>query len=271
MQENKIVHFNLFRPENALFKQGKNERAEIQTITCSSSNNCQLLQRGECACRYGLWGGHCPYGKHNKQTGFTRRAGKYYSWCSEQKERYSGIGFLNSPNALGYVGDYVFLPYAHMDMLESIPWEGNFLKKEDFNVDTIIKLITFRPRAMFGGEIKSYQKEVPPQFMKHLSEQMPQLFEQVIAANKNAMERYQEFSNIGRKAVLETITPNIGKLADIHGGLWSWDGEKLTSTNSHASFMPVQKFNRIIIIPEKKQAVKITAENQVNKHTVFID
>jgi len=271
MQENKVVHFNLFRPENALFKQGQNVRAKVQIITCSNTDNCQLLMRSECACRSGLFGGRCPYGKLSKSTGYTRRASKYHTWCTEKRKKYAGIGFLKPPKALRVVGDYVFLPYAHMGMMKDLPWHGLFLKKEDFTVENIVRLVCYLPQALVGGEIASYQKKIPPQFLKHLSEQMPELFQQVISKNKYAAKRYAEFSNIGRKAILETTTPNVGRYKDIHGGLWTWTGEILQSKNAKASFMLVSRFKSLSIVPEENQAVAITNERQVNQDTVFVE
>ena len=187
------------------------------------------------------------------------------------KKRYEGIPFLDDPKVLGIVGDYVFLPYDHMDMMESLPWRGAFLKKEDFTVEIISKLANFRPRAMWGNnEIKSYQKEVPPVFLKHLSEQMPGLFKKAIDADGSLKKRFDSFTNIGRKAVLETTTPNHGLFKDIHGALWAWDGEKLYSSNSHASFVLV-KFQKVILVPRTGEVVKITDEGQVNDSTVFKD
>ena len=271
MQEGKVVHFNLFNPQKSLFKQTKNTKSEVQTITCSNSDNCELLKHKACACRAGLWGGRCPYGRRNTQTGFTSRSMKFHSWCSDMKKQYDGIPFLDAPKMLGIVGDYVFLPYAHMDMLDILPWEGLFLKKEDFTVDTISKLANFRPRAIWGNnEIKSYQKDVPPLFLKHLSEQMPELFKQAIDADESLRKKFDSFTNIGREAVLETTTPNHGMFKDIHGGKWAWDGEKLYSSNSRASFVLV-KFNAIILIPQPGEVVKITDEGQVNSDTVFRD
>ena len=271
MEENKIVHFNLFNPTRALFKQNKNSRAEVDLISCSNSDNCNLFDRGECVCMAGLWGKRCKYGRKIKQIGFTPRARKFSSWCEEQRKKYEGVGFLKSPESLGIVGDFVFLPYAHMDMAKGIPWEGSLLKIEDFTVDNIIFLVKFKPQAMLGGEIRSYQKKIPPIFLKHLSEQFPELFKQVVDSDDYSRSRFSEFTNIGRKAILETTTKDVGQYKDIHGGLWAWDGSCLHSENSHASFMLVSEFKKITIIPEAKQVVKITDENQVNKSTVFID
>jgi hypothetical protein len=272
MQEYKTIHFHLFRPEKALFKQSRNERAEVQIISCCNSENCGLFKRGECSFRISFSPSRCPYGRYHRYTGFTRKAQKYSNWCIEQEKRYEGIKFLDRPKIMAIVGDYIFLPYSHMDMYKDLPWSGPFLKKEDFTVETVLKLINFRPRAfLFNSGITSYQKEVPPLFLKHLSEQMPDLFNQVIKADEGAREHFKIFSNIGRKAILETITPNIGQLKDIYGGLWYWDGKSLCSRNSHASFMLISKFKELILVPEEKQIVTITDEEQVNKETIFIN
>ena len=271
MQEYKVVHFNLFRPEKALFKQFRNERAEVQTISCCNSDNCGLFNRKECSFRISFGPSRCIYGKWNRYTGFTKRARKYHEWCREQEKKYEGIGYLNRPSdMMAIVNDYIFLPYSHMTMYENLTWEGPFLKKENFTVENIVNLLHFKPQALFGGEIASYQKEVPPKFLKHLSEQMPNLFKKVIESDEYAKERFAEYTNIGRKAILETTTPNVGKFKDLHGGLWEWDGNTLRSTNSHASFMLVSKFKELILIPKEKQEVIITNEDQVNNNTIFV-
>jgi len=156
-----------------------------------------------------------------------------------------------------------------MERCKSLPWKGKFLPLESFNTETVIQLISFHPTALLGGEIRSYQKDVPPLFLKHLSECMPDLLEQVFSKSSYAFDRLNEFSNIGREAILETLTPNVGLLKDIHGGLWTWDGNELHSNNSHMSF-GLCKFSKISITPINNQKVKITDEGQVNEHTIFV-
>jgi len=267
MEQSSVIHFNLFRPEYSLFKQKANTKAEIQVIVCSNTNNCQLLLRKECALRSGA----CPYGKLSVLKGPTRRSRKYRTWCNSQEKKYNGVPFLNIPKQLGIVGDYIFLPYQHIKMIKDLPMEKEtFINAKEFTVDNIIRLVKARPQSLFGGEIRSYQKDVPPLMLKHLSEQMPDLFKAVIEKDSFCADRYAEFSNIGREAILQTLTPNADKLEDIHGGLWDWDGVELHSLNSKMSF-GLCKFSKVSITPEARQKVKITNENQVNKSTVFID
>ena len=279
-EQYKIVHFSLFRPHNALFKSARNDRAEATTISCNNSSDCELFSRGQCAF-IGFGANRCPYGQYHKETGFTKRAGKYSSWIREQEEKHQGIQCLSCPTkVMTVVGDYVYLPYAHMTMNEDVPFSqhshfltsGNcFIERVHFTVDNIINLVEFRPHAMMGGEIKSYQKEEVPKFLQHLKEQMPKLFNAVTQKSDHAMKLLGEFSNIGRKAILETLTPNMGQFKDIHGGLWTWDGKALRSTNSKTSFMLVNKIKELILIPEDNQKVTITDEQQVNNNTVFLD
>jgi hypothetical protein len=157
-------------------------------------------------------------------------------------------------------------------MMEALEWEkGPFLKKENFTPEVIIELIKFRPRTIFTGEeIKTYQEKVPPLFLKHLSEQMPEFFKLVIGTDEYCKKRYSEFSNIGRKAIVQTLSPNIGLFKDIHGGLWSWDGDNLFSKNSKMSF-GLCKFSEVTLKPLKDQVVCITDEKQVNDLTVFCE
>jgi hypothetical protein len=141
-----------------------------------------------------------------------------------------------------------------------------FLKKELFTVKNIGYLI----QAWMGGEILSYQKESVPKFVKHLQEKCPELFKELLEYDLTIQKIIDTYSYIDRKAILQTLTPNIGKFIDIHKGEWIWDGIYLTSLNSHASFMLVDKFEEIKVKPKERSEVKITDNGQVNKETEFL-
>jgi hypothetical protein len=281
MQEYKPIHFHIFNPDNALFKEGRNEKAEVSLVTCCNFDNCDLYKRRECSyCATFSWH-RCAYGKRSRYEGYSKRAKRFFSWIKEQKELYANVGNLSAAsNVMAFVGDYVFLPYAHMTMCESVPFlahgaflsDGNcFISKEHFTVENILKLVEFRPHALMGGEITCYQKEEIPKFLKHLSEKANDLFLEVIKKSEHAQSQFKLYSNIGRKAILQTLTPNIGKFVDIHEGEWIWDGEWLKSTNSKASFMLAKKFKEVRVKPDGNVEVKITDETQINKDTIFVN
>lgn len=271
-QEKVIVHFNLYRPDkSSFFKPVQNGRALVQLITCTNSNACTLLTSGTCACCYG--NKKCPYGEYLRVTGYTVRAKKYHTWCNDMKKRYSGVPFLKPPKKIGLAGNYVFLPYAHMDMLKDLPWVYNvFLDHLILTPENVVKLAEFVPYTLYDyKEITSYQKETVPKFLKHLSEFAPKLFQEAAAKSLHVTERYHKFSNVGREAILESITPNIGQLIDIHGRKWTWDGKALHSLRNNASFLLVDKIIELIVIPEPGQSVEITDERQVNQETIFME
>lgn len=294
----KPVHFNCFTPHNAMFKSSRKDKAEVQIVLCGRPDECELLKRGECTWRSSFGWHACPYGMYRKFEGFTPKARAYNTWINEQKKKYEGVPYIKEhTDVLAFIGDYVFLPYAHMDMAEVGFIQKNtgflgkgcaFLKKELFTPEVILKLINFHPQAMMGGEISSYQQESIPKFVKHLQEKCPELlketekleikrfldFEHKNEENKFFRSRIREilekYSYKGRKAILQSLTPNVGKFTDIHKGEWIWDGEYLTSLNAHASFMLVDKFDEIRVKPKLRATVVITEEGQVNEKTEFL-
>ena len=276
----KPVHFNVFTPHDAIFKSSRKEKAEVQIVLCGRSEDCELLKRGECSWRAAFSWHACPYGHYRKFKGFTHKARAYTTWISDQKKKYEGVPYLKDhSDVLAFVGDYVFLPYSHMDMSDAgfiQKSEGflvhgcSFLKKEKFTVENIEYLIHFRPQAWMGGEITSYQKEEVPKFVKHLQEKCPDLFKQLLEYDPCFEGIIDKYSYKGRKAKLITLMPNIGEFVDIHKAHWIWDGEYLNSKDSHASFMLVSKFSELRIKPTLDAIVEITNDDQVNDKTEFL-
>ena len=280
MPDYKPIHFNLFDPSNAIFKGMKSHKAEIQVITCCNSENCDLYKRGQCTYRRTLSWQKCPYGKYIREEGFTNKASKFRDWINKKRQQYEGVPSLKEHNDfMAVVGEYILLPYAFMDMCESVPFlahgggfrSGNaFLKIEDFTVENILKLVNFDPHALFGGSISDYQKKSVPLFIKHLSEIMPDLYEKVWNLSDKVKEIAKSMTNVGRKAKLRSINPNIGVLRDIHNGEWVWDGEWLISKNTTPSFMLVRKVDEVRIHPVGNPEITITDDGQVNSDTEFL-
>jgi len=275
-----IIHFHIFEPHKSIFKNLKNDKAEYSYIDCSNQKNCGLYQRGECSCLAILGWHKCPYGKYSKETGPTKRSRSYGKWIEEAKQKYKEIGHLKShSNVIAKIGDYIFLPYAHMTMNESIPFlkhsklfakDNCFLLKEFFTIENIINICEFKPQAFMGGEIKQYQKEVIPKFIIHLSEKMPKTFKELCIKYPKAEEICKNKNYIGRKALLKTLTPNVGFFNDV-SSKWEWDGKYLTSTNKTTYLGIVNKIKEIRIEPGDNESVEITDNNQVNKNTIFLD
>lgn len=276
----KVIYSYVFSPHDAIFKSSRNDKAEHTTVTCSNSENCGLYKRGECCWVTSFDWQSCPYGKFKKDTGYTKKAMAYRGWLDERKNRHNDITvkLTGHKRVMAQVGEYVFLPYAHITMNGNVPFlqkgglftkENCFLPMSQFTIDNIISMCNYKPQAMVGGTITSYQEEVVPLFIKHLSEVFPVLYDELIKVYEPAKEVVNNYNYIGRSAILQTLTPNIGLFVDIHKGQWSWDGEYLTSTNSKASFMLASTFSEIRVKPLDYCIVKITSNEQVNKNTKF--
>jgi hypothetical protein len=276
--ERKMIHASLWSPIGQ--KGGfKNDKATFEYVMCNNSENCGLFKRGECSfCNFIGWH-YCKYGKFTKEEGYTNKARACSKWVDERKKRSEGVNRLKgASDVMAIVGDYIFLPYAHMTLSDAPFLQKNlylnkdncFMLLSDFTVETIEYLINFRPQAMMGGAITSYQKEQVPKFVKHLQEIIPDLYKQLIEKYPSNSVYVDNYNYVGRYAKLETLTPNIGVFTDIHKADWIWDGEYLQSFNGKASFMLVDKYSEIRIKPIPGQKVKITDNLQVNSKTEFL-
>ena len=173
MSEPKVIHANIYNPSHSIFKTSRNEKAQCQTITCINSD-CPLLAKGQCYAR-GIFTPRCPYGRANVEHGPTRRAQKFYRWVSDKSKEHKGVPYLDIPEEkMEFIGEYVLLPYSHMNMCKEVPFlrhsslfiSGSpFLPIEEWNLQTVVQLLDFRPHALMGGEITSYQKEIIPKFL----------------------------------------------------------------------------------------------------------
>lgn len=266
-----IIHANVYDPSRpSIFKTSKNERAECQTIDCSNHEQCDLYRRGQCANRKFIRG-FCPYGREHVVQGYTRRARKFRKWVSEYQGKYADVPFLDAPNnKLAFVGDFVYLPYSHMNKQKPLSWKGCFIPKTEFTVENIKALCEFRPQVLFGGEIKFYQSESVRRFVLHLSEICPVMYDDLCKIYPQAEGIVESHSNIGRKAVLSTIKPNVGVVSGIHKDDWVWDGTYLTMVSGSVSFLPV-RYSEVRIKPVEGEIVKICSDDQVGEDTVFVD
>ena len=283
----KIIHAQVWNPNNStFFKTKANERAECKTYHCQIPEQCPLLPLRQCINATFL-GPKCPYGFIRNDIGPTKKSRKCSEWASEQKAKYSDVVTKVSgspPNKMINVGEYIYLPYAHMDMNTGVPFLGHshvfisgspFILFTNFTVEVIKKIVDFHPHALMGGEITCYQKEQVPMFLTHLREVFPDLYNKFIG--EFPVHAIEQRNCIGRTALLNTI--NVGEVI-IRDRRWKWNGTTLQSFDEKlVLFSGIEDRNGtstieslvIEVIPTKDAIVKITSNDQVNNNTVFID
>ena len=274
----KVVHFHVYNPRQSLFEMGANDRAQSFFVWCSLEEPCPVQARGQCVHRNTWFGSGCPYGTRGGSEGPTKRAATLSAWIKRQTD----LAGENPPSlsvaasVMARIGEYVWLPYPQMDFARDtttlkiqIFGGRKFLRVDEFTPEVVRNICEWRPRAIFGGEIKTYQTESVPTFVRHFREAMPDLFARTLAIYPRLGEILGGTSDIGRNAVLGTLAPNVGVFVDIHGSHWTWDGEWLASTDSHTFGVLVNKFSEVRIKPDLDCEVKVTDQGQVTGATVF--
>ena len=279
-QEYEVISVNVTDPAGSIFKDFRNDKSECIVIKCSNKDNCDLYARGECVVKTFLGGG-CPYGKKSTEVGFTRKARGYSKWRTDKEKQFEGIGnkLASASNVMGVIGDYIYLPYHHINMNERLPFLSKagfmsngkpFLPIAAFTIENIIAMFNFAPQALMGGTITSYQKEELPKLAQHISEQFPEKWAELLSVAPILSQYWDKYTYVGRKAYIwslrDGVTFVVGKET------WLWDGEYLTSTTAYAStphFGFKAETREIRIKPVSDAVIAITDNSQVDTNTQF--
>lgn len=268
-------------PAISLFKRKKTEKAVGHIIYCKCPEKCELYSKGKCV----AFKNRCPYGSRGHVTGYSMMAQKFYSWINDFNRDHEEAckAKLKQPEKLEYFLDLVYIPIAHLNLNKDIHFvDGGglgflngypIIERWLFDAEFISKqIVNFRPYSFFGNnEIKDYQEKEVPKFLLWLKQLDLPLYEKVREINPSH-PGFSNMSNMGRKALLRTLNPNVGTFKDIHGGIWTWDGEYLCSNNTHASFTLIEtkQIKECRLKPAEDVVVKISDEGQVNENTEFI-
>lgn len=280
-QQEEIIYAHVSDPRNSLFKSSRKDRAECTTITCSNKDACSLYAQGTCILRQItlLGSSSCPYGRRRVETGLTPKAAKYSAWRAEMAKKYEGVGKLNAPvEHIAIIGDYVWLPFAHMNMNTKAPFlkhsavfvsGSEFIPKDAFTLETLESIVKFRPQAMMGGEITSYRREQLPKFLKQLSEFDPGLWEQLSRSVPEVLEMIPA-NDVGRQALLVTLRP--GCAVSFGRDTYVWDGEHLVKEDASAPIPLIGIADAAYVRAKPRQNAKVTIarQDQVGPDTKFL-
>lgn len=273
---------NIYDSRDSIFKEFRHDHAKATVYYCERPD-CPLRARNMCILAPLIGWTRCPYGKVTSEQGPTPRAQKYNTWLTAQREKYGKLPNPQyPPKRLAFIGEYVYLPYAHMNLFTG-PWltQGGYLQHGDqiipraaWTVELVLKLLAFRPQALFGGEIPSYQQKEMPLFRAHLQEEDQTMWQQVIAARP---ELDVAPVYLGRKALLVTLRPGItiGPYDKRYPVIWDWDGFLLTTHSPHAYEKTWGNIPRgeltLTMIPPADTTVIVTDISWVLPTTTFVD
>lgn len=107
-----LIYGYVTDPAHNIFKNLRNSRAMAFFFYCSEPT-CPLRAAGQCLLQVSF-GTNCPYGLLKAYEGPTRKAQKYGAWRQAQQ---AALGACKAPIAaperLAFIGEWVYLPYAH--------------------------------------------------------------------------------------------------------------------------------------------------------------
>lgn len=273
MDDYKLINVRVFEPAF------KNVKARLECTYCKNTENCSLYKHNKCVhdWRY-LTNIKCPYGKYSQTEGYTKKARSYSIWIKNKKDIHKDL--LNAvefyTKKLAVIGEYIYLPYPYLkNYVNSLEGTVNehFIKEVEFTNEKILKIINFRPQALMGGEIKSFQTEEVPKFIQHLKEEMPDRYKNLKEEYPDKFETIDEVSRnyIGRTAYLKTLKKG-SVVIDIHKDKFLFDGECLINENYKPLFPPFDTAGGLFKFKATDDmTVKITNNEQVVESTIFKD
>lgn len=270
--DSEVIHVHVYDPTHRIFKEAP-KRASAIVISCARAGECDAYKNGKCILVHKPFGPRC-FGRQSHHEGPTRRAKAFRGFISRWKDHEKYGALEMQPNKVFRVGDGYFMPYAHIDLMESSPFEkhsgffaSGFPYLENPTAEALSTIYTQRPQALMGGEIKDYQAKIVPQIVKHLHDEYPELYQRLLSVHPEASENVENFDYTGKKAVLSTLLPGEIKISK---NRWTWDGEVLTGPGSNMIFAPANA-EEVIVKPGKDAVVKVTDPGMVGPDTTIID
>lgn len=269
----KEINSWVFDPSASIFRQSKKEQAIGFIIKCNNHENCGAFRDGECNVIHAF--GHCPYGKKTEEKGRSRMSKDFSSWISDFKEKHaeSMSNTIKPTSKLHYVGDFVYIHntdiinpnYARENKLYT---NNNFINKKDFTAEFIAKQILGYKRDV-SEKISKFDEFQKVKLMSRILDVDEKLWNEILELGWG---EYVKKSDVGRYAILNTLTPNKGVFTDSNGAIWSYDGKYLyNKSNTNITILESNEIEEIRIKPSPNFCAIVGDDEQVNPNTVFYE
>ena len=255
-----------------------NDRERMEAFICEYDGECPAYAQGHCVCENLFLGWiKCPHAKHIRQTGLTKRAKNFGEASARWRELYK-TDIVIANEKLCQCGDYIYLPYPHLDAYGSKPIQDivadYFLHKSLFTVENIRRIMRWQPRALMGGIIESFQEKEIPKFICHLHEVFPDLYAAYLKTYPDDKERFEAtcVNYVGRKAYLNTLNDGT-TYKDCHGNVWIKDGKYLVCEQMDTSIHMVvgKKPRRVMQQIVGDEIIAVTKNEDVSENTIFAE
>jgi len=253
-----------------------NDKPYVLNYFCNLESDCPLLKENKCIHLNIM--DKCVYGRITKETGPSKRSKSYRDFIINKKKE-----IINNDISAFYdktvveIGDYYYVNLSFMNSCKneipfveksSLFFSGlNFIKKEDFNIETIKKIVKYVPKTLIGyREIKEYQEKSVPKFLFILKNKFESLYQEFLKEIPEIKEKEikipQEIEiEISKVKPFENIEAIIcGKIKVI-----SWDGTLIKGYKESDIWIKSKKDIYIEFEPENIEKIKIKDNKLINE------
>lgn len=253
----------------------KMDRCGVRITYCQHRDTCEAYKKGLCINAGNIiFATYCIFSKTYTLEGLTQRSQYYQAFVNaandvlkiDYNKIYRRIDKLRETIRVGD-GSMVFVALSHLDnyvnpCLEELNGQKeNFIPYDVFAKEETIKfLLDYKPLALSGGEITTYQTNDIPKFIRNLKTNFVDLYNQVIKGSDYERTIPKERFT-GKRAVLSTLKPGKVKTG-ISTEPWNWDGEVLTSDKIFGI-----DAEKIVITPKPEAIVFVVDEDTVDENT----
>lgn len=144
--------------------------------------------------------------------------------------------------------DWVYKGYAFETAMLSSDTKHLFIPKDKVDLEFLKYLLTYRPRALFGGEVKDYREKVVTLILKQMRGGAPELYEKLVAAYPELGSIAPNF--IGKYVYVKTLKPDIDICIQNQGVFHlSADRKTLTCKDYCGGLLPFRAKHAEITIP----------------------
>lgn len=225
---------------------GKETPLEADEIYCDVYNTCSFYKEGKCLRCRSFLAPICKFGSNEIIKGYTSRAKKYYTFKNKYKEdeMYNKLEYPNS--LVGIMNDYLYMRLKFVsvrkkeDCANYCKEIGNgyvindvgfgtgavFIPLTEVTADLLYSIFSFKPHAIMGGEITTYQEKIVPDIIQSMRRIVPDIY-------NNFVTKYPQYNitpnYIGKKAYIYSLKPNTTFI--LNNYKWTYDGEYISTTN----------------------------------------
>lgn len=278
MVDYELINITNYNPKQSLFKASRSDREEIRYWKCCNKENCEAYKNRKCIMFYHPFScDGCPYGRKEKEVGYTKSSRKCGELERKAREKYPDkFHVLKEQFSFAKIGDYILLPITYLLNVgnpfmscDSDFWcdkNKKLISLKYYTPEIMKQLCVYQPITLFNRSvIKQYQNEVLPEFLQKLKRYDNQMFQDLLKIYPEAESKANSYSLVGKMALLSTLSKGKVRLGT---HLCKWDGEIIEFLDN-----PVFLGQKGVyyLKPDINATATIYEENTINEDTVLVD